>query len=305
MRVLVTGADGFVGIRMVNRLLDAGHQVIAAVRPGVAARVPDARAQTAPLELRDEESVRRMAGLDPEGVIHLAAVASGNDARRDPAGAWDINAVGTARLAEAVAGRRCRFLLASTAEVYGAGPPTPRIESDPLLPCSSYGASKLAGEIAVLEVHRRAGLAAVVARAFPHTGAGQDSRFVIPALAGRIRAARQRSAPAVPVGNLDPVRDLMHVDDVVEAYLRLLEQGQAGETYNVAAGRTWSLREVFDFFCRTAGYHPRPEVDPALMRPVDIPYLVGDAAKLRARTGWKPVRSLEETLVEVMDAQAN
>ena len=138
MRVLVTGADGFVGVRLVERLRRDGHEVIAAVRPdrplfaegGPA--VWDTGVSTVPFELLDGPSVRGIVAIGFDAVVHLAAVASGGDARRDPADAWQINTVGTARLAEELGGARTAgtsdalLLVVSTAEVYGAGHARPR-----------------------------------------------------------------------------------------------------------------------------------------------------------------------------------
>lgn len=308
MRVLVTGAGGFVGRWLVPRLLDRGDVVTAAVAPGGAA--PEGCASV-PLELTDDASVRAATARGFDAVVHLAAVASGTDARRDPGLAWDVNAAGTARLADAsVQGRQGEppvFLLASSAEVYGAARDVtaPRRETDPVAPCSPYAASKLGAEIAAQEVWRRTGLRVVIARAFPHTGRGQDTRFVVPAFAARLRAAKRAGAKTIAVGNLAPVRDFLHVADVVDAYVRLLGAGQAGEVYNVASGRGTSIGEIFAKLRALIRCDAAPEADPALMRPADIASLVGDAEKLRAATGWCPRISLDDTLAEVASAETN
>ena len=288
--------------------------VVAALRPAPA--IPSAGMLPADvprlsLELSDPGSIRAAVGTRPDAVIHLAAVASGTDARRDPAAAWQVNAVGTAGLAEELGcvvaeGRGNPMLLvASTAEVYGPGPSTPRVESDPTRPVSAYAASKLAAEIAALEVHRRTGLRVIVTRAFAHTGRGQNERFVIPALARRLGLAKRAQAPVIKVGNLDPVREFMHVSDVVDAYCRLLSGGRSGEIYNVASGAGIALSDLLERLMDIVGYRVISEADPELVRPADIPYLVGDAAKLRAATGWSARVPLENVLAEVVDAQAN
>lgn len=312
MKVLVTGADGFVGSWLTKALLQAGHNVTAAIRPdgGTRHRVPG-HVHTVALELTDADSVVRVGEPSWDAVIHLAAVASGGEARRDPGVAWEVNAVGTARLAE-VCGTQRRvgradpvFLLVSTAEVYGAGPPKPRAETDSPEPCSPYAASKLAAEVAALEVHRRTGLRVVVARSFPHTGPGQDDRFVVPAFARRLVAARRAAASEIKVGSLEPVRELLHVADVVRAYILLLEHGRAGETYNVASGAGIGLRDLLDQMMDIVGHRVVPRTDATLLRAADIPHLVGDPGKLKAATGWTATVPLEQTLQEVVDAQAS
>jgi GDP-4-dehydro-6-deoxy-D-mannose reductase len=110
----------------------------------------------------------------------------------------------------------------------------------------------------------------------------------------------------VKVGNLDPVRELLHVRDVVDAYVRLLDGGGVpGEAYNVAAGRGYTVEELLFTLARMVGVDPVPEIDPELVRPTDIRHLVGDGTKLREATGWTPRTVLEDTLREVLDAQAD
>jgi GDP-4-dehydro-6-deoxy-D-mannose reductase len=313
VKVLVTGADGFVGTWLVRRLLRDGHEVVGGVRPTDAppsrlSRSEHAAVQWVPLELTAPDSVRRVAGPGYDAVAHLAAVASGVDATGDPGYAWVVNAAGTARLVDALLEARGRpdpvVLVVSTGEVYGAGP-APRRETDPVAPCSPYAASKLGAEIAALETWRRRGLRVVVARAFAHTGPGQDGRFVVPAFAQRLRAAKRAGLPVIRVGNLEPVREFLHVEDVVDAYARLLEQGKAGEVYNVASGAGISLDTLLARLAALVGVEPVAEIDPSLVRAADIPCLVGDATKLRSATGWAPRHSLEETLKEVVDAQTD
>lgn len=322
MKVLVTGADGFVGRWLIRRLLADGRDVYGAVRPaqsptpvGPAADLTAAEREAVrwlPLELTDAESVRRAVQFPYDAVVHLAAVSSGAEATRDPGYAWTVNAAGTARIVEGLAeakrtGRADPVaLVVSTAEVYGVcAEPRPRRETDAVAPRSPYAASKAGAELAALEAWRRTGLRVVVARAFAHTGPGQDARFVVPAFAERLRFAKRIGAPVVKVGNLEPVREFLHVRDVVDAYARLLARGVAGETYNVASGDGISLAQLFDRLAALIGVHPIPEADPDLIRSGDIFHLVGDAGKLAAATGWAPRYSLDDTLRDVLDAQAD
>src|SRR4051812_30208748 len=227
MRVLVTGADGFVGRHLVPRLVERGHQVVAGCRPaeelGGALREQWGDAvQVVSLELTDGDGLRAAVEPAPDAVVHLAAVASVRQAREDPSQAWVVNAVGTARLMDAVlaaqtaAGSDPMVLVVSTAEVYGSGSPRARLETDVPAPQSPYAASKLAGEIAALEAWRRSGLRVTVARPFIHTGPGQRPPYVIPSFIQRLLQVKAGNPAKVPTGNMEIVRDLLDVRDVVE-----------------------------------------------------------------------------------------
>lgn len=317
MKVLVTGAAGFVGRWLLPELVAANHEVLGTRLPGESppAFLPESARRLVrwlPLDLREMDSVRAAVDEVPDAVIHLAAIASGAEARRDPGLAWDVNAGGTARLADALGQQRQAgvgdplLLLISTAEVYGLLPvPRPRLEDDPLVPISPYASSKLGAEVAAMEVARRTGLRVIVARAFPHTGPGQTDRYVVPAFAHRLKAARRLGARVVKTGNLEPVRDFLDVRDVVAAYLALLTRGRAGEAYNVASGVGRSLQSIFQRLGELLHVTAIPEVDPQLARTADLPHLVGDASLLHSVTGWAPRIAFDRTLEDVVHAQAD
>ncbi len=298
MRILVTGATGFVG-RWLNRELEGhGHEVVPAPGPEV-------------LDIADETAVRAFVDATaPEAIAHLAGMAFAGDARRDPAEAMRVNVAGTAVLLDAVRHRAHppAVLVSGSSEVYGrpAARDLPLREDAPLLPVAPYGVSKLAQEAVALELGTAHDLTVVVTRSFNHIGPGQRSGFVVPALAQRVRAARSGQATAIRVGNADVRRDFTDVRDVVRAYRLLLEGAVRGTlggrrpVVNVASGRAVSIRWIAEELMRQAGCAVPLEVDPELVRPDDPPEIVGDASLLRALTGWMPAIALERTLGEIL-----
>jgi nucleoside-diphosphate-sugar epimerase len=196
--------------------------------------------------------------------------------------------------------------VASSGEVYGSPGPEPVGEEAPLAPVHPYGASKAAMEILVGQAVRAWGARAVIARSFPHVGPGQRPDFALPAFArqiARIEAGRQ--APCLRVGNLEARRDFLDVEDVVAAYLLLLDlDSPAGAVFNVCSGQSRSIREGLDGLIALArvpgGGHIAVETDPALLRPVDQPVLHGRPDKLKAATGWSPRHEFPTLLERVL-----
>jgi len=314
VRVLVSGASGFVGQHLIRALLAHGSEVFGTSPESepAAALLEDAERKAVrwlPLDLRSEESVRSaVREAAPDAVYHLAAQSSVAAGFADLLGTWDVNATGTLRLLAALgeyAPEGVRLLLVSSAEVYGAVPEAeqPISEARAAAPANPYGASKAAAEMATRA--GRHGIRVVIARSFPHTGPGQDARFALPSFARQLgEIGRGQHAPLLRVGNLAARRDVSDVRDVVRAYLRLVERGEPGAVYNVCRGEAYSMRELLDRMIELSGQAVQVEVDPARLRPVDTPLLLGDASRLRA-LGWRPEISLEQTLRDLLsDAEA-
>lgn len=302
-RVLVTGAAGFVGRHLVRELESAGHKV--ATTDALPADAPAAAGLPgyAPADLRDPAAMRALVrAARPDAVVHLAGVSFVPDGARDPTLALSVNIGGTWNLAEALAAEapRARLLFVSTAQVYGTRPsPAPFREDSPLRPLSLYAVTKAAGESLLLARQAAGSLDALVARPGNHTGPGQSPKFVAPAFARQVLAARRGEIAAIRVGNLDSVRSFADVRDVVRAYRLLLEKGASGGVYNVAADANVRIGDLLSRLLALAGCSAPVETDPALWRPTDACQDI-DTSRLRADTGWAPALSLDDTLRDLL-----
>lgn len=288
-RILVTGADGFVGRHLMAEL---------------AARFPRTATCTDRFDITDRTAVNRaVAEFRPDGCVHLAGIASVPEARCDPDRAFAVNLGGTINLARALLDHapECRLIHAGSAECYGASfhSGRPLDESAPLAPQNVYAASKAAADLALGALATEAGLRVIRFRPFNHTGPGQSEAFVIPAFAAQIRRIeRGEQEPVVRVGNLEPERDFLHVADVVRAYALALDRFDDlpnGAVFNLASGTPRRIGDILAAMIARASVPIRVETDPSRLRPVEIPRAAGDASAARSALGWQPEHELDLT----------
>jgi GDP-4-dehydro-6-deoxy-D-mannose reductase len=185
--------------------------------------------------------------------------------------------------------------------VYGPTPDGPADEERPLAPLSPYAASKAAAELACGQAARAHGLDVVVARAFPHTGPGQNERFAIGSWTRQIARLEERGGGTLEVGDVTVKRDLTDVRDVVRAYRLLLEPAVPAGVFNIASGRAVALAEVVELLVGLARCPVEIRQNPARIRHAEVAVLAGDASKLEAATGWRPEIPLEQTLADALD----
>ncbi len=312
--VLVTGAAGFAGSHLLEHLVAGASggsggrsgpssDLVAWARSAPPAELaPLARWET--IDLLDRDCVRdAIARLRPSHVYHCAGAAHVGDSWARTAETLSANVRATHYLCDAIrrAGVTCRVLVPGSAHVY-APSTRPIAEDAPLGPASPYALSKLAQEQVSAQAFARDGLDAILARVFNHSGPRQSPSFAAASMARQI-ALIERGAlpPVIKVGNLDAERDLTDVRDTVRAYAMLMDRGAPGSVYNVASGVARPTRAVLDTLVSYARVPVRVEVDPARLRPSDIPVLVGDPTRLRQTTGWSPRIPFEQMLKDLLD----
>jgi len=316
MRALVTGAAGFVGQWLCQELLQRGWEVTGtrlsdAVPPGALRQDERDAVQWIRCDVTsDTDIATAMDRGRPDAVFHLAGVSFVPAVSQAPAAAFEVNVVAVARLLSEATRRRAAGMLDPTILVVGSGeqygrhaaPAQPLDELAELRPLNSYAASKAAQELVALAAHRHDGVRLVATRSFNHSGPGQDPRFLLPSLVQRAVALRATGAGAAPIGNTSPIRDFLHVADVVRAYVLLVERGTPGEVYNVASGTGIDVATLASRVLALAGVDAKLQVDASLVRPVEVPMLVGAATKLHATTGWTPERSLDSIILDLLRA---
>jgi GDP-4-dehydro-6-deoxy-D-mannose reductase len=245
---------------------------------------------------------------EPDAVYHLAAKSSVGRSWQDPVGTVEVNVLGTLNLCVAATGLRKtpRVLIASSSEVYGRVEPSdqPISEAQPFAPVTPYAASKASAEIVALQTYLGRGLPVVLARAFNHIGPGQRPGFVVPDLAIQVARAARGELARIATGNLEAIRDITDVRDVVRAYRLLLVQGEPGAAYNICRGEGLVISQLLRRLMEIASVDVPVWVDPDRARPADVPAQIGDASRARELTGWEPKLSLDQSLADVLTASS-
>ena len=293
-RILVTGAEGFVGRHL---------------RPALSRAFPDADVAASGFDLLDHAAVRAAIQANPpDACIHLAAVSAIPAAAQDPDAAWRVNLHGTLALAGALRDTApgCTLVYVSTADAYGRSfrSGAPVNEDTALAPMNIYGATKAAADLA-LGAMADDRLRVVRVRPFNHTGPGQSPAFVVAAFARQVaRIAAGRQAPVLKVGALDPRRDFLDVRDVCAAYVQCVAAAGAipnGAILNIASGTARRVGDVLADLLAIAGVHAAIQTDQDRLRPSEIPTASGDAATATALLGWRPQIAWGTTLSDTLD----
>jgi GDP-4-dehydro-6-deoxy-D-mannose reductase len=301
-RILITGAAGFAGSYLIERL-GSDHPIVGWFKPDTPRPQDSPGVEWMPVELVDRNAVdAAVSAAAPTEIYHLAGAPSVETSWVNSVPHLQINALGTHYLLRAVerVARRCRVLVVTSAQVYQTGN-DPIREDAPLVPSSPYGLTKLAQDQLALQAASD-GLDVVVARPFNHIGPRQTPGFAVASFARQVARIEAGLEPAVMrVGNLETRRDMTDVRDVADAYARIMASGLAGRPYNVCSGRAQRMRDLLERLRDLASVDIVIETDPARLRPNDVPVVEGDATRLRAELGWAPRIDLDQTLRDTLD----
>ena len=297
---LITGATGFAGGHLVERLVSGGSHVVAWAHRGPTPPSAVDSVTWAAVDLLDREAVREaLSTARPSVIYHCAGQADVHDAWRAPARALRVNALGTHHLLDAAreAGLSCRVIVTGSALVYRSST-DPLTEDSPIGPTGPYGVSKLAQEMTAAA----SPLPVVLVRPFNHAGPRQAAAYATSAFAQQIAEIEAgRREPILRVGNLDARRDITDVRDTVRAYEALAELGHPHRPYNVCTGRAPTMRQLLDILLSFSRVRVRVEVDPSRLRPSDNPVILGSHDRLTRDTGWLPRIPIEQTLGDLLD----
>ena len=305
--VLVTGAAGFAGKYLVKELLENGHAVSSTdVLPS--ADLPNYRQA----DLCDKEAIHSLVReTQPDAVIHLGAISFVPDGDSDPSKLLTVNIAGTVNIAEAIyhESPASRMLFISTSQVYGALTAicpvnAPIRENAPLMPATMYAISKVAAEHAAMAYGYTYGIQTFIARPANHTGPGQSLKFVTASFVKQIVDVKHGKAKSIKVGNLESVRDFTDVRDVVRAYRLIIEHGQSGQIYNIAANTRIHIGGLLERLQQITKTDVPFEVDPKLYRKSDASLRL-DISNLIEHTDWAPEYSLDSTLSDMISVLEN
>lgn len=305
-KVLVTGADGFIGSHLTQALLEEGCEVRALClynsfgTLGWLEGISHPNLETVLGDVRDPDLCREICrGVDT--VFHLAALIAIPYSYIAPDSYVDTNIRGTLNMLQgARAAGVDRIIVTSTSEVYGTAITVPITESHPRQPQSPYSATKIGADALALSFHAAFGLPVVLARPFNTYGPRQSARAIIPTIITQIASGRRK----IKVGDLTPTRDFNYVTDTAAGFIALAKaEGVEGREINIATGTEVTMQQTLETIADLMGADVTWVTDPERIRPSasEVRRLCGDSTLMRQLTGWAPAHTLREGLAKTIE----
>ena len=306
MKVLVTGAGGFVGEYLVKLLRAHNHDIVAiGINNGTFLK--ELSIPTHVVNILDYPVLREtMQNVVPDAVIHLAAVSNVPISWNKPGLTIDVNIHGTVNVLQALyeVNPKAKFLNIGSSDEYGltAKCGKPLTEDMPCQPQNPYSISKYCTEQMVLQLGKKYGMNVISTRSFNHFGPGQAKGFVVSDFASQIKAIEAgEQEPVIRVGDLSAARDFSFVSDVVEAYVSLIEKDVESGVYNVCSGKAMTVQEILAMMLHLSSKEIKVEIDEGKFRPSEVPFFVGCADKLSNATGWKVSTDIIDGLKNILN----
>lgn len=303
-KLLLTGANGFVGQHLISALPD--YKIIGIVHNSDLQSSENVKYESGNILDRGflEDLIKK---YQPDSILHLAAIAP--TWTQDPENIFKINLIGTLNLYLAVENQKKesgfdpKIIYVSSAEAYGKTTNPEKItEENPFFPANYYGASKVAADRLSYQMSQSAKLRITIIRPFNHTGPGQQKGFFVPDMASQIVELENSNQNELMVGNLESIRDLSDVRDIVQGYKAILEtEVSPGEAFNLCSGKGTKMKDVLDILLSKAKKEIKIVEDPKRMRPSEVPITVGDNSKFKSLTGWEAKVPLDQTLEDTLN----
>jgi GDP-4-dehydro-6-deoxy-D-mannose reductase len=304
MRVLITGAAGFIGGFLVKHCAEAGCSPL-----GLDVREPEEMPAGADFELCDVRDADRLSNVierfRPQRIFHMAAQSFPTVSLLQPRETMEINAGGTVNLFEAVraSGTLATVVVACSSAEYGpvASHDLPVRETHALAPLHPYGVSKVAQDLLAAQYFANYSIPSVRIRIFNTTGPGKQGDVCSDLARRAVEIEMGVRSHILTVGNLTNRRALVDVRDLVRGLWLASEKCAPGEVYNVGGGSIYSVQEMVEMVRAHANVPFRVEQDPALLRTCDELVIAGDTTKFRQCSGWRPEIELTKTVGDMLE----
>ncbi len=306
MKTLIIGAGGFVGGYLIDAIKELLYTDICVTKLEHH-NLNRNDVSVVNLNILDYEQVKNvLLEYQPYYIFYLVAKSSVSRSWSDSVSTVQTNINGSLNLMNAI--RECeldaKVLIIGSAEEYGLieYDEVPIVEDTLLRPGNIYAATKACQNMLGTIYSKTYGIKTIMVRAFNHIGPKQADTFVVSDFCKQaILIEKNLQEPVIRVGNLQAIRDFTDVRDVVEAYVRLIQFGEVGKTYNVGSGNAVKISDVLDLILKNTDKKINVEIDKNKLRPIDIPVIQADISKINGATGWKPQIPLEQTIVDMLN----